>query len=168
MGVIIRPVQIRDAENVLIHLEKCMDTYREQLMTEADELTLTTAEEEKVIMDISESDLFLVAESEGEIIGTLTMSGLKRRKVSHVAVFGMAVQKEYTGGGTGGRLMEYMIDFVSNHKTLCKIELEVFERNQRAVSFYQNFGFKEEGRLKNHVKMDDMFQDLLVMGRYLN
>jgi len=44
------------------------------------------------------------------------------------------------------------------------LRLEVIADNERAVNFYKNFGFCEEGRLKEFVFKDGKWCDVIVMG----
>lgn len=168
MNHIIRRARPGDAAEIIEHITQCAETYRDKLMTEVDEITVTESEEADIIIHLGENDLFLVAETEGTIIGTLTMFQSKYKKSSHVASFGMAVQEGFTGLGVGKKLMSYMMDFAENNKVINKLELEVFETNRKAVSMYQSFGFSEEGKRQRHVRIDDAFIDVVIMGRSLN
>lgn len=69
-----------------------------------------------------------VDEEEGEIAGFVGMQG------DYVA--GIFVKRNYRGRGIGGKL----IDFLKLKHD--KLQLLVYEKNEAAISFYQNRGFK--------------------------
>jgi len=46
--------------------------------------------------------------------------------------------------------------------------LEVFEDNTAAINLYKNFGFQEEGRLKEFIFKDGKWKDVIIMGMVNN
>ena len=69
-----------------------------------------------------------VDEEEGEIAGFVGMQG------DYIA--GIFVKRDHRGRGIGGKL----IDFLKLKHD--KLQLSVYEKNEAALSFYQNRGFK--------------------------
>lgn len=147
MDYLIRRALPEDGSNIVAHTKICMVESKAQLLTEIDEFNMTSETQAELIQNLGENDLFLIAEVQGIIVGTLTLFQKRRKKYKHVAEFGMAVQKRYMNLGIGSRLLKDMLSFVEHQKTLKKIELEVFATNQQAISLYQKQGFTEEGRL---------------------
>ncbi len=49
---------------------------------------------------------------------------------------------------------------------LARIELEVSTDNEKAINFYQSFGFEAEGKKRYAIIKDGEYADLLMMARY--
>ncbi len=82
-------------------------------------------------------DLFLVAESEGEIVGTIIGGFDGRRGL----IYHLAVAASFRGRGIGSRLM----DEVENRlraKGCLRCYLHVTVDNDEAVSYYEKRGWK--------------------------
>jgi RimJ/RimL family protein N-acetyltransferase len=97
-----------------------------------EEFNFSVEQEEDYIKNIT---LFLVAEVDGKIIGSL----LKKK----------------------------VIEWADLNKVE-KIDLEVFEDNEPAISLYKKFGFLEEGRKRKAIKTNETYKDIFLMGRFLN
>ncbi|MEK7075258.1 MAG: GNAT family N-acetyltransferase, partial [Patescibacteria group bacterium] len=73
---------------------------------------------------------------------------LGKRIQSHIGNFGISIAKEFRGKGLGKLLMKNVLDqATTNIRDLKIITLEVFAENKRAMSIYENFGFKKYGKL---------------------
>ena len=68
----------------------------------------------------------------------------KQRKNAHIRE--IAVLKEYQGSGIGRLLME-RIHHWANEQDITEIELQVWERNTPAISFYEKLGFQTWRRM---------------------
>ncbi|MDE6869496.1 MAG: ribosomal protein S18-alanine N-acetyltransferase [Clostridia bacterium] len=67
----------------------------------------------------------------------------------------LAVKEDYRGKGIGSLLIEDMLN-VAKGKNLMALTLEVNEKNCAAISLYNKFGFKTEGkRIKFYGGKDD-------------
>ncbi|WP_028117819.1 GNAT family N-acetyltransferase [Ferrimonas senticii] len=107
----------------------------------------------------------LVAEVDGELVGSigLTISECHRRR--HVGDFGMGVKDSHQGLGIGQALLSAMIDLADNWLDLHRIELTVFSDNHRAQHLYQKFGFVTEGELRDYAFRNGQYADALSMAR---
>ena len=47
---------------------------------------------------------------------------------------------------------------------LHRVDLQVFEFNERAIASYRKVGFREEGRLRQHMYRDGRYWDIIHMG----
>lgn len=83
-------------------------------------------------------DLFLVAEQEGHIIGTVIGAFDGRRGM----IYHLAVQKEFQRHGVGGLLMSEVEERL-HAKGCLKCYLLVFADNSGAIDFYQQRGWRE-------------------------
>ena len=63
--------------------------------------------------------------------------------------------------------MTHAMDWAKRTGTVSRIELSVFERNQRAVQLYRKFGFEVEGRRRRAIFRDGEYLDDLIMALLL-
>lgn len=169
MKCIIREVTVRDAQKVV--------EYQNTISGESDFLTfgegefgIGVEEEQKYIERVllKENSLFLIAEVEGKIVGSLTFAGGDRKRVAHVGTFGMSVLKEFWGQGVGTALLGTLIQWSQKKAVIRKINLRVRTDNLRAIQLYKKMGFVEEGVMKRELLIDGTFYDSLLMGLCLD
>jgi len=109
------------------------------------------------------ADRTIVADSAGEIVGSLYLSP-SRFGVGELA---MAVARPWRGRGVGSALLAAAID-KAREEGLHKIALEVFPHNAAAIALYRKFGFVEEGRLVKHYRRQSgELWDAIAMGLLL-
>jgi UDP-4-amino-4,6-dideoxy-N-acetyl-beta-L-altrosamine N-acetyltransferase len=84
--------------------------------------------------------------------------------ISRHTNFGILIgEKEYHGKGIGQEAMTILFRYAFDALNLRKICLEVASFNQPAIRLYQKIGFKEEGKLKQHVYLEGEYHDLIIM-----
>ena len=79
------------------------------------------------------------------IIGTAGLTVNANHRMRHRGSIGIMVHKDYQNKGIGTTLMDALIDVDDNWLMLVRIELTVFEDNERAINLNEKFGFKKEG-----------------------
>jgi len=164
--LIIGSVQVGEAEE-LIEFIREVDRETDFLIREPGEFDLSIEEEEEFIKDKEENDkeLFLKAKLDGRIVGTLGFSTEMHNRYKHKGEFGMAVIKDYWGYNIGTNLLKNLLKW-SDNKGYAKISLRVDLKNQRAISLYKKFGFKEEGVLKKNKYIGNgEYRDEIIMAR---
>ena len=161
-NLIVRNAEGKDAEGILMLVKKVMDEAPFFPRT-AGEFSFTTEQEAEYI---EKAALFLVAEVEGKIIGSATLDRSALSKLNHTVTFGITILKDYCGLGIGSQLMKNVIEW-SELNGVEKIDLEVFENNTSGIALYKKFGFLEEGRKRKAIKTKNGYQDLVLMGRFL-
>jgi RimJ/RimL family protein N-acetyltransferase len=67
------------------------------------------------------------------------------------------------GKGYGTAALKHVLDHAFNVRNLHRVDLEVYEFNERAIHVYQKLGFREEGRLRDALLWDGEFYDAIVM-----
>ncbi|MCL4803022.1 MAG: GNAT family N-acetyltransferase [Anaerolineae bacterium] len=166
---IIREAQPEDAAAIITYFRHIFAEPGINLITEVDEFSPTVESESRIIRDMgrAENSLFLVAESDGRIIGQLTLEGGRRRNVRHMATLGITVAEDWRDQGIGRQLMERAIHWARDGGIIRRIELHVFARNERAIHLYEKCGFVTEGRRRRAVIRDGEYLDDLVMGLLL-
>ncbi|HWK85498.1 MAG TPA: GNAT family N-acetyltransferase [Caldimonas sp.] len=111
-------------------------------------------------------DLSLVAERDGEVVGTAGLHPvgpmLRRR---HAAVIGISVAREGQGQGVGTALMQAMCDYADRWMGVLRIELTVYVDNAAAIALYRKFGFETEGRHRGYAMRDGRYVDAFAMAR---
>ncbi len=116
--------------------------------------------------DPGRADIHLVAELDGEAVGTAGMhSAAPNLRRQHALALGISVAKPAQGRGVGTALMEALIDYADRWAGVLRIELTVWVDNERAIRFYQRFGFETEGRLRAYGLRDGRYDDVLTMAR---
>jgi len=108
--------------------------------------------------------VYLLAESNNEIIGSCSVSILKERK-SHIGELGIAIKQGFRGMGIGRYLMTTLIKMA---KTELKpkpkiIELSVFENNKPAIALYKKMGFKTAAKIPNHLQYKSNLVSEIIM-----
>jgi len=105
----------------------------------------------------SESDLILIAEDEGKLIGKLEFKCGKRKTLSHKGYIDIAVEDKYRGKGVGSILFEAFLQWAKSQPHIEVIQLSVVEENTAAVALYKKYGFIEIGRDPYANKADGRF-----------
>lgn len=112
----------------------------------------------------SPQSIYLVAEYEGQIVGHAFLEPYTLQSLRHVADLNIVVHLGWQKKGIGTQLLKQIILQAKNSGVLEKIQLNVRASNTVAISLYKKMGFKEEGRLKNRVKIKDLYLDDIIMG----
>jgi putative acetyltransferase len=71
------------------------------------------------------------------------------------------------GHGYGRRILTQLCDYLRDFIGLRKVSLEVLATNARAVTLYRSLGFEDEGRLKSQYFTGGLFEDVLILSRFL-
>jgi len=160
MNIIIRNAEIEDA-NKIIDFMKSIDSETSFLSREPGEFNMTKEQEETWIKNKKEShiSILIIAEVNGEVIGTCGLNGNCSGRFRHSAEIGVVLKKKYWGYGIGKEIMNQAINW-GKEKGLQRITLGVDSNNTRAINLYLNLGFVIEGRREKYKKLAD--------GTYIN
>ncbi len=113
----------------------------------------------------SEKNFVIVCNDTQKVAGTISLVDIDQR--NRKAELGrLFVFEEFSGKGFGSFSIELLIEYAFNHLNLQKIYLEVFAKNENAVSLYKKAGFKEEGCLKSHIYKNGEYLDILIMSLF--
>ncbi|PTX52218.1 RimJ/RimL family protein N-acetyltransferase [Melghirimyces profundicolus] len=167
--ITVRCAEGNDAE-ALLEMTRSVIAEGRHHLTKPEEFNATAEEEKNWIHQVSQSPnrLILLAEIRGEIIGMLDFHGGEKKRLRHTGSLGMSVQKNWRNRGVGSVLLAILLKWASNHPELRKICLEVFADNEGAIGLYRKAGFRTEGRLVHHVRMEDgSYTDLIQMCRFV-
>jgi len=163
--LVIRKAVREDACNIIDYTKTVFGetTY---LTRTPEEFLVSVEEEEQLIEETNKKNncIFLVAEVDNEIVGTLTFSASSSQRTRHIGEFGMSVKKAYWGLGVGSNLLSYLIEWAKETNIIRKINLKVREDNIRAIALYEKFGFKKEGTITRYFYVDRRFYSVIEMG----
>jgi RimJ/RimL family protein N-acetyltransferase len=167
MKISVRLARPEDAEKIFqIHLQAVED--RDAFVFEPDEFKGTAEGKRQQIERFSQSknSCLLVAEVEDQIAGWISLSGHELKKLSHVAMLGTAVDRNFRGRGIGSALVSHAIQWAKTSSSLRRIALAVFESNTPAVAIYKKFGFEIEGIERNEIRFaDGKFCNQIIMAQ---
>jgi putative acetyltransferase len=86
----------------------------------------------------------------------------RRRHSGHI---GMGVHDAYVGRGIGRQLMSAVIEIADHWLNLTRLELTVYEDNDRAIRLYERNGFVREGLLQQYAFRAGNYVNALTMAR---
>ena len=165
-GVRIRHARTGDAE-LLAQAE--YDTASEQeglLAAKPNEIPVSAFRNK--IAELDSEGLYIVMEVGNRPVAHLFLGPLGLSSTRHVSQLTIVVHPGHTGKGYGKALMKYSIDWARSSDQVEKIELHVRSTNQRAIAFYESFGFVLEGRLKNRIKLQNGYADDICMALFVS
>ncbi|MBX0356781.1 GNAT family N-acetyltransferase [Halobacillus sp. Nhm2S1] len=167
LSYVVRIAQEADAKE-LSQVRLQIDGETEYLDREQGEDFLSETDFKELINeDRTEANrLFLVAESQGSIIGFSRCAGSDLKRLSHQVEFGVGVLKDYWGYRVGKELLQQSIRWAENNQIM-KITLRVLETNEKAIEMYKRSGFKVEGVLKKDKRLSDKnYYSTILMARF--
>ncbi|RIW37339.1 GNAT family N-acetyltransferase [Bacillus salacetis] len=167
LAYVIRSAIKEDAAQMSI-LRLQIDGESENLDREKGEGFIDKAGFEKIIRKDADQrrNLFLVAETDGELVGYARCEGSELKRLLHKVEFGVAVRKDFWGYGIGRNLLQQSLDWADSEK-ISKVILSVLETNQKAIRLYEKLGFVKEGLLKRDKFLSDgNYYDTILMGRH--
>lgn len=112
------------------------------------------------------NSLYLVVEADGQLVGIASLAGEQHPLLAHRATLGIALLEDYWGYGIGSVLIEELLEFAA-HSQIEMITLEVVSENERAISLYQKYQFKEVGCFSNYIKTKCHCFDAILMERHI-
>jgi ribosomal protein S18 acetylase RimI-like enzyme len=162
----IRSAVEADAE-ALSELRLQIDGETENLDREPGEAFIDPQGFQTLIKADTESDrnIFLVAETDGRLIGFSRCAGTELKRFRHKVEFGVGVLKGFWGFGIGRNLLQESISW-ADENGIKKMTLNVMESNKNAKALYEKLGFEVEGILKDDKLLSDgKYYNMIVMGR---
>lgn len=107
-----------------------------------------------------------VAETNGTIVGRLSVSRDLHPASDHVADVGLMVAQEHRRLGAGTALME-AAERWAKEVGVRKLELHVFPYNEPAIALYQRLGYRREGLRRRHFRRGGQLVDAILMAKDL-
>ncbi len=168
---IIRNCEETDREKVWKQISSVLKEAKYTVRTGSDDEAVLTQEKgkEKIRKFIDDKGkLFVVAEINGQIVGSADLYNGEHKRIQHVSTVGITVLKNFRRLGVGKELMETVIKWASDHLIIEKIALGVFSNNAAAIGLYKKLGFVEEGRKTKEIKIGpDDYLDSILMYKFV-
>ena len=79
-------------------------------------------------------------------------------------MLGLSIAPDEWGRGFGTDALALIIAFGFHELGLHRVWFDVFAYNERALRMYERYGFREEGRLREHLYRDGQRWDVVFMG----
>ncbi|MDD2970544.1 MAG: UDP-4-amino-4,6-dideoxy-N-acetyl-beta-L-altrosamine N-acetyltransferase [Lachnospiraceae bacterium] len=106
---------------------------------------------------------FIIFEKDGNRkIGSVYLRDIDQ--THHKAEYGIFIgENDAQGKGFGTETAGLMIDYAFHELNLHRIFLRVYANNVQAIRSYEKAGFVEEACLRNDVRIDGSYRDMLLM-----
>ncbi|MEW6106189.1 MAG: GNAT family protein [Bacillota bacterium] len=98
-----------------------------------------------------------------EYIGAVGLHNIDYRN-RHCELGIVIGREDLLGKGIGREAVQLVLDFAFNFLNMHKVNLRVFEYNERGRRCYLRCGFKEEGRIREQRFYDGRYWDEIIMG----
>ena len=108
---------------------------------------------------------WIVAESDGQLIGTGNLRAYTPARTAHIGEIFLGVADTHAGQGIGNALLAALVDVADNWRGLKRLELDVFADNESAIRLYKKHGFEVEGRCIKAGFRNGAYIDTLMMAR---
>ena len=163
----VREVTVKDAKNLLEFCNQ-VGSETDNLSYGSEGMGLSVAEEEKILAKFqnAKTSHFLLAEENGQIVGTCNCRSFRKKRLSHRAEIGIAVKKAYWNKGIGRKLLTRLIN-LSRQSGLKILSLEVRTDNKRAIHLYESLGFRRIGTFEGFMEIDGESIDFDIMELFL-
>jgi ribosomal protein S18 acetylase RimI-like enzyme len=106
-----------------------------------------------------------VADDDGRVVGWCDVFPSPREVSQHVGVLGMGLLPGYRGRGLGRRLIDAALAAAADRFE--QVDLDVYASNAAAQALYRRSGFVEQGRKRGGRKVDGLYDDVIIMTRFL-
>ncbi|AWB45754.1 GNAT family N-acetyltransferase [Paenibacillus sp. CAA11] len=111
--------------------------------------------------DASEVLLWIVDKRTDEPVGDIQLMDVDHSNRS--AGIRIAITTEHQGQGYGSEAMDILLDYAFGVLNLHRIELNVFDYNERARHVYKKLGFVEEGIQREALYYNHQYYDSVIM-----
>ncbi len=175
--LVLREVRLKDGRTATIRhavptdadaaMELTREVTAERVYVMTDRLVLTPEQVRQQLNDADDrSEIYLVAEVEGSIVGEASFRKGSYAKNAHTGDLWVVVRKDHRSRGVGEALLRTGIDWARS-AGIRKLKLRVFATNEVAQHLYRKLGFVEEARLGDEVMIDGRLVSDVLMALWL-
>ena len=108
----------------------------------------------------------VLAVVEEKVVGWCSVARDSREGFRHTGVLGIGLVPVFRERGIGRILLDASLEKACDIG-ICRIELEVFAANERAIRFYRREKFRTEGIKRRVSFLDERFEDIVCMARFI-
>ena len=162
--VILRAFEKEDIKK----FHKAFNNYElQKLLNPRTILPITYEEEEKMINEFSQDKdkkfiFSIVTKKDKKLIGSCSCEQMDHK--NRTAIGGIAIMnKKDWGKGYGSDAIKVFLNIMFNEVNMRKLTYYTYSYNERALECYKKIGFKEEGRLKEHIYREGKYHDVIFM-----
>lgn len=101
-----------------------------------------------------------------QVVGFCDIIPNSTKGFTHVGRLGMGVRAEWRGQGIGRRMLIACLALARN-AGMEKVECQVYSDNLAAIGLYESLGFRREGLKVRGRKLEDRYQDVVLMALWL-
>ena len=173
--IILRKLQLKDVPLMLewMHDEEAKHIFQNNF-AEIDDVAAKKFVENSFRED--QQHFAIVDDQDDEYLGTISLKNIDLKNKN--AEYAISTRKKARGTGANQKATESLLKYGFDKLQLHKIYLNgkdlteyaineynadnlwALEKNERAISFYKKCGFIYEGKFKDHLFIDDRYQDL--------
>ncbi len=160
--IYLRAIEAADAELLTSYINdqdviRTLNRFRPANQGQQEDFIRTANEDKSCIF------LGIVTKEEDHLIGTLGLHGMEYK--DRCGTFGIYIgDKDQWGKGYGGEATRMILDYGFGTLNLNRIELTVYENNERGIRAYERAGFKIEGRFRKKKYREGRHLDMILMG----
>lgn len=165
MDYYIRPIDIGDAKGIN-DLRRMPGVFENILGIPSERVKRN--EDYIANLDASQHQFVAVSKLQNDqevLIGTAGLTVYANHRMRHSGAIGIMIHKGYQNQGVGSALLGKLIDVADNWLMLVRIELTVFEDNERAIYLYEKFGFQKEGIKRFAAIRNGKYENEYIMAR---
>lgn len=159
-NVLLRPITLADAERFVVWFndpEVNKFLHRRSMTFEQEKEWINSLPKNQQEFNLA------IDTSDGVHIGSVGLRNID--EVYHYADFGIMIgDKNYWNKGLGSEATNLILSHGFEQLHLHRIELDVYEYNERAIKVYERIGFIKEGVKREHVLWQGKFYDTILMG----
>lgn len=164
----LRAARPNDTGRILDHAWAVHAEAADSFVTDRNEFEGDAAQLRSKLQRTTANSLFLIAEADGDVIGTVSVEGGRYRKVRHNGYIGLSVRHGWRRQGVATALMRQAEEEARRAGVLRRLTLVVFATNLPAVRLYESLGYEIEGRRVEAVRIGDDYVDELCMARSIS
>lgn len=161
---------VEDDAQAILELNQLLHSDGDGQVRLLEEYSATSQDERKTLRSYRDNPnwVYIVAEKDGEIIGSVHFKNGPISRLAHRGVLGIGIAPKFRSLGVGSKLLEQLIEWAETNRLIDKVSLAVVANNTRAIALYKKMGFLEEGRRVREVKYgDNIYKDDILMYRFV-
>lgn len=160
-----RAARAEDADATLAIVREAAEEAR-GIITRPEEIRSLAEQQVKLAEASLATEIFLVAEADGRVVGILGLHRGARAANRHTAEIGLTVAASHRGRGIG-RLLMVAAETWARRMGVAKLRLGVFSDNLAARRLYERLGYVEEGILRGQYLVAGAAKDEVLMAKWL-
>ncbi|WP_036843046.1 GNAT family N-acetyltransferase [Pontibacillus marinus] len=106
--------------------------------------------------------LFGIRDHEEQLLGYVELDGILWNQRN--GWLSIAIGADHQGKGLGKEAMQLLLRFAFDELNLHRVQLTVFENNDRAIRLYESLGFTKEGAHREFLYRDGKNYDMFLYG----